>query len=64
MTDTLVLPTQVAKPRHVLNLGQGEGLLRPHPAWGTIPDKLCCDKSRIKPSPGFVRACEMETQKG
>lgn len=32
MTDTSVLPTQVAKPPHMLNSGQGEGLLRPHPA--------------------------------
>lgn len=65
MTDALVLPTQVAKPlQTVFGAGQGEGLLGPHPGWGMSPEKLSCGKSRVIPSPAFVRACEMKTQKG
>lgn len=65
VTDALVLPTQVAKPlQTVFGAGQGEGPFGPHPGWGANPEKLGCAKSRVKPSPAFVRVCEMETQKG
>lgn len=62
VTDTLVLPTQVAEPlQNVFGVGQGEELLGPHPGWGMSPERLGC-KSRVKPSPAFVRACAMKTQ--
>jgi len=65
VTDALALPTQVANPpQAAFGAGQGEGLLGPHPGRGTSPEKLGCDKSRLKPSPAFVQACEMKTQKG
>lgn len=61
--DALVLPTQVAKPPPLLQAlfgaGQSKGL-----GWGTNPEELGCDESRVEPSPASAQACEIETQKG